>query len=114
MPPASSTLDWKPVPLPLRQPMYGRTVMLEPLDAELHAADLWQAVQGHDEVWQYLFDGPFASAANFTRDIADKQVATDRIFFAIISAEIAAAAGYASFMRMDPANGVIEVGSILL
>ena len=114
MPPASSTLDWKPVPLPLRQPMYGRTVMLEPLDAELHAADLWQAVQGHDEVWQYLFDGPFASAANFTRDIADKQVATDRIFFAIISAEIGAAAGYASFMRMDPANGVIEVGSILL
>ncbi len=39
---------------------------------------------------------------------------TDRIFFATISAEIGAAAGYASFMRMDPANGVIEVGNILL
>jgi RimJ/RimL family protein N-acetyltransferase len=110
----SSALDWKPVPLPLREPIYGRTVMLEPLDAKLHAADLWNAVETHDEVWLYLFDGPYASEENFTRDIAEKQSATDRIFYAIISREIGAAAGYASFMRMDPANGAIEVGNIML
>jgi RimJ/RimL family protein N-acetyltransferase len=110
----SSKLNWKPVSLPLREPMYGRTVMLEPLDADLHAADLWDRVEGHDEVWQYLFDGPYASEEDLTRDIVEKQTATDRIFFAIISAEIGAAAGYASFMRMDPANGVIEVGNIML
>jgi RimJ/RimL family protein N-acetyltransferase len=107
-------LNWRPVPLPLRVPIYGRTVMLEPLDADLHAADLWSAVEGLAEVWQWLFDGPYASEADLTRDIAEKQSATDRIFFAIISAEIGAAAGYASFMRMDPANGVIEVGNIML
>lgn len=94
--------------------MYGRTVMLEPLDAEFHAADLWGAVEGHDEVWQYLFDGPYATEADLTRDIAEKQSAKDRIFYAIISGEIGAAAGYASFMRMDPAHGVIEVGNIML
>jgi len=110
----SSLAAWKPVPLPPRSPVYGRTVMLEPLDAELHAADLWGAVDGHDEIWQYLFDGPYASEAEFTRDIAEKQSATDRIFYAIISGEIGAAAGYASFMRIDPAHGVIEVGNILL
>jgi RimJ/RimL family protein N-acetyltransferase len=100
--------------LPVREIIYGRTVMLEPLDADLHAADLWNAVKGHDEVWQWLFEGPYASLPDFTRDIAEKQAATDRIFFAIISAETGATAGYASFMRIDPANGVIEVGNILL
>jgi len=110
----SSLADWKPVPLPRREPMHGRTVMLVPLDAKLHAADLWNAVKGHDEVWQYLFDGPYPSQADLARDIAVKQSANDRIFYAIISGDIGAAVGYASFMRMDPTNGVIEVGNIML
>ena len=100
--------------MPLREPLYGRTVLLEPLDSKLHAADIWNAVDGHDEVWQWLFDGPYASLADLSRDIAEKESAPDRIFFAIISSEIGAAAGYASFMRMEPAHGVIEVGNILL
>jgi RimJ/RimL family protein N-acetyltransferase len=94
--------------------MYGRTVMLEPLDPALHAADLWNAVRGHDEIWQWLFDGPFATEAEFTADIEAKQAAADRSFFAIISAELGAAAGYASYMRIEPAHGVVEVGNILL
>jgi RimJ/RimL family protein N-acetyltransferase len=110
----SSALDWKPVPLPLREPMNGRTVLLEPLDADLHAADLWGRVEGHDEVWHWLFDGPYASQTDLARDLAEKQSATDRIFYAIIPSDIGAAAGYASFMRMDPAHGVIEVGNIML
>ncbi|MDE3162064.1 MAG: GNAT family N-acetyltransferase [Acidobacteriota bacterium] len=105
---------WKPVPLPRPASLHGRTVMLEPLDAELHAADLWDSVQGHDAVWQWLFDGPFDTESAFTADIHAKQAATDRIFYAFISAEIGAAAGYASFLRMEPAHGVIEVGNILL
>ena len=112
--PNLSPLHWKPVPLPLREPLYGRTVLLEPLDSKLHAADIWNAVDGHDEVWQWLFDGPYASLADLSRDIAEKESAPDRIFFAIISSEIGAAAGYASYMRMEPAHGVVEVGNILL
>ena len=100
--------------MPLREPLYGRTVLLEPLDSKLHAADIWNAVDGHDEVWQWLFDGPYASLADLSRDIAEKESAPDRIFFAIISSEIGAAAGYASYMRMEPAHGVVEVGNILL
>ena len=94
--------------------MYGRTVMLEPLDAALHAADLWNAVRGHDRLWQWLFDGPFTTLGEFTADIEAKQAAADRSFYAIISAEIGSAAGYASYLRMEPAHGVIEVGNILL
>jgi len=93
--------------------MQGRTVALEPLDAARHAAQLWQAVQGHDELWQWLFDGPFANEADFTADIVHKQSAADRIFYTIIPAATGRAAGYASYLRMEPAHGVIEVGNIL-
>ena len=94
--------------------MAGRTVTLEPLDATRHAAPLWRAVEGHDGVWQWLFDGPFPTEAEFTADIAQKQAAADRIFYAIIPAEAGAAVGYASYLRIEPAHGIIEVGNILL
>jgi RimJ/RimL family protein N-acetyltransferase len=124
-----SLADWKPVPLPTRAPMQGRTVTLEPLDAEFHAADLWRVVQGSDQVWQWLSDGPFATESALTASIAAKQSASDAVFYAILTDQIGyppsplsttaalrqrVAEGYASFMRIDPAHGVIEVGNILL
>ncbi len=112
--PAESLEHWKPVPLPRRVPMCGRTVTLEPLDAPRHAARLWQAVRGHDELWTYLFDGPYATENDLAADLALKQAAQDRIFYAIVPASTGAAAGYASYLRMEPAHGVIEVGNILL
>jgi len=88
--------------------------MLEPLDAELHAADLWQAVQGHDDVWTYLADGPYQSEAHFAAALQEKRAGSSAVFFAFLTKLNGCAEGYASFMRMDPANGVIEVGNILL
>ena len=88
--------------------------MLEPLDAELHTADLWQAVHGHDEVWTYLADGPYASEAELHRALEEKQAGSNAVFFALLKEKNGCTEGYASYMRMDPANGVIEVGNILL
>jgi RimJ/RimL family protein N-acetyltransferase len=106
--------DWKPVrpagPVTLR----GRTVTLEPLSAEQHAADLWQAVHGHDEVWSWLFDGPYPTEQDFYKAVQEKENARGTVFLAIVPGPDAKAAGWASFMRMEPAHGVIEVGNILL
>jgi len=110
----SSLAAWKPVPLPLREPLQGRTIVLEPLDAARHTDSIWNAVEGRDEVWQYLFDGPYASQADLARDLAEKQTAADRVFHAIIPYATGQALCYASFMRIDSANGVIEIGNILL
>jgi RimJ/RimL family protein N-acetyltransferase len=88
--------------------------MLEPLNAELHTADLWNAVHGHDEVWTYLADGPYQSEADLRRALEEKQAGSSAVFFAIVPLATGRVAGYASYMRMDPANGVIEVGNILL
>ncbi len=107
-------LHWKPVPRPEPFTLAGRTVTLEPLDVELHAADLWHAVQGHDEVWKYLADGPYANEAELRRALAEKQSGTSAQFFALITEANGCTEGYASYMRMEPAHGVVEVGNILL
>jgi RimJ/RimL family protein N-acetyltransferase len=94
--------------------LYGRSVTLEPLDAACHTAALWQAVSGHDELWTWLFDGPFAAEADLRKAIEAKQAASGFAFLAIVPVETGLAAGWASYLRMEPAHGVIEVGNILL
>jgi RimJ/RimL family protein N-acetyltransferase len=111
---AHSDLDWKPAALPVRVSLSGRYVTLEPLDAERHAADLWRAVKGHDELWTWLFDGPYASEADLRLAIEVRQAASGFIFLAIVPVATGQAAGWASFLRMEPVHGVIEVGNILL
>ena len=44
----------------------------------------------------------------------EKQAGAAALFFAIVPRTGGRAEGYASYMRMDPGNGVIEVGNILL
>jgi len=111
---STSPLNWKPVPTVAPVTLRGRTVTLEPIDAERHAAGLWQAVQGHDDLWTWLFDGPFATEAALRQSLEEKQAGKSAVFLAIIPNETAKAAGYASFMRIEPAHGVVEVGNILL
>jgi RimJ/RimL family protein N-acetyltransferase len=98
------------VPATLR----GRYVTLEPLQAERHAAALWQAVRGQDELWTWLADGPFSTESELREALAQKQAATAAAFLALIPAATGKAAGYASYMRIEPAHGVLEVGNILL
>ncbi|MDE3189041.1 MAG: GNAT family N-acetyltransferase [Acidobacteriota bacterium] len=110
----ANLLPREPLSLPRPVTLRGRTVTLEPLDAARHTAALWGAVRGHDELWTWLWDGPYASEVKLRRAIAEKQVAASTVFLAIVPTETGLAAGYASYMRMEPAHGVVEVGNILL
>jgi RimJ/RimL family protein N-acetyltransferase len=101
-------------------------VTLEPLDADRHSVDLWKAIRGHDEVWTWLADGPYASESALHAALAEKQTSQNAVFLAILPTPDAQlpdsqcvpgpqpAAGYASYMRIEPAHGVVEVGNILL
>jgi RimJ/RimL family protein N-acetyltransferase len=111
--PATEPLVWKPVPLAGPVTLRGRTVTLEPLNAERHAAALWKALRGHDELWTWLPYGPFATEFDLRRHIEEKQAATGFVFLAIVPAATGLAEGWASYMRMEPAHGVIEVGYVL-
>jgi RimJ/RimL family protein N-acetyltransferase len=103
-----------PAPSPGPVTLRGRSVSLEPLDAERHTPALWKAIQGHDELWAWLFDGPYSSEEALRQAIREKQAAKSAVFLAILPHATGQAAGYASFMRAEPAHGVVEVGNILL
>ena len=72
------------------------------------------AVEGRDNVWDYLSDGPYRSEADFQAALAKKENGVAAVFLAIVPQTSGKAEGYASYMRMEPAHGVIEVGNILM
>jgi RimJ/RimL family protein N-acetyltransferase len=111
--PTAEPLDWKPVPLAGPVTLRGHAVTLEPLNADRHGAALWEALRGHDLLWAWLPYGPFASESDLRRHIEEKQAATGFVFLAIVPAATGLAEGWASYMRMEPAHGVIEVGYVL-
>jgi len=114
MPEHNPLSRWHSRPLPGPETHEGRYVRLVLLSAESHTADLWDGVQGHDEVWDYLADGPYAAEADLAAAIEQKAAGTVAVFLAIVPKSSGRAEGYASYMRIDPANGVLEVGNILM
>jgi len=104
---------WKPRPRPARAPMTGRTCRLEPL-TETHLEDLWTANTADKEgrMWAYLGVGPFTDKAVYRKWLTEAATSDDPLFFAIVEAATGRALGVASYLRIDPANGVIEVGHL--
>jgi RimJ/RimL family protein N-acetyltransferase len=105
---------WAPPARPPRESMIGRTCRTEPLDAERHAVDLHEAnlLDTGGGNWTYLPYGPFAALGDYRVWLASVAGATDPQFHAIIDLATGQAVGVASYLRIDPAAGSIEVGHI--
>jgi RimJ/RimL family protein N-acetyltransferase len=103
---------WKPPPPPPRTPIEGRYCRLEPLEAH-HARDLW-AANAHDtdhRNWTYLPYGPYAAFEEYANWIEHARATSDPLFYAVMTPS---AAGVASYLRIMPDAGSIEVGHINL
>lgn len=90
----------------------GQYCRLEPLVAEKHAALLFRAYVGHDHVWQYLPYGPFSSSSQYHRWMRETESEPGVEFFAIRNLQSGTFEGVASFLRIAPQAGSIEVGHI--
>lgn len=103
---------WKAPSHPGDVTLSGTYAQLEPLTAERHAADLFRANQSDDAIWDYLPYGPFASAAAYHRWVVGVAGQSDPQFLAIRNAETGRFEGVASYLRIKPDAGSIEVGHI--
>jgi len=107
-------IDWQRRQHPRGAIMQGRLCRLEPIDAERHAADLFAAFcldrEAHN--WTYLPYGPFQTETDLRDWISSICLGDDPCFFSVIDLASGQAVGVASYLRIDPANGVIEVGHI--
>ena len=106
--------NWTPPPYPPRTILAGRLCRLEPLDPKQHAADLYAAnsLDTEGRNWTYLAHGPFATFEDYLHWVESVYRKDDPQFYAIVDNATDKAVGVASYLRIDPANGVIEVGSL--
>ena len=109
-----SLTGWRPPPAPARESMAGGFCTLEPLDIQAHSAALFAA--NADDVqhrnWTYLPYGPFSGFSDYTKWMESECLGADPLFFAILPKEAGVPLGLASFMRITPAGGSIELGHI--
>ena len=94
--------------------MEGRFCRLVPLDPAKHARELFEAnsLDKEGRNWTYLFVGPFADFESYSGWLEKVAKSDDPLFHTIIDKETGKAVGVATFMRIDRASGVIEVGNI--
>ena len=92
----------------------GNLVNLKPLVSNQFANELFQsnAIDKDDLNWTYLPYGPFENLEDYSKWIESFEGSNDPVFFAIISKKLKKAIGIASYLRINPAIGSIEVGHI--
>lgn len=103
---------WTPPPHPPRTALEGRYTTLDPLQADLHADDLFRANRVDDAVWSYLPYGPFATVAEYSHWMAQATIGEDPRFFAICPHDAGQALGVISYLRIQPVAGTIEIGHV--
>jgi RimJ/RimL family protein N-acetyltransferase len=106
--------DWRAPDPPSSQPMVGRTCRLEVLDPERHAKELHAAnmLDTEHRIWTYLAYGPFVSPSEYRKWADEVSKGSDPLFHAIVDTATGKAVGVASYLRINPAIGSIEVGHI--
>lgn len=92
----------------------GQYTRLSPLSAAQHTAELFAQTAGHDWIWDYMPVGPFPSQAALQDFLQTAEASTDPVFYAIKDKAEDKVLGFASFLRINPEDGVIEVGFILM
>jgi RimJ/RimL family protein N-acetyltransferase len=105
---------WKGAQAPGREPMLGRYCRIEPVNVERHAEDLYDAYSSAADgrAWTYLTVGPFESLTAYREHLTRMAASADPLQFAVIDLATGKAVGTLALMRIDPANGVIEVGHV--
>jgi RimJ/RimL family protein N-acetyltransferase len=100
---------------PEKKPLAGALAVLEPLETERHARELYAASHDTDDarrVWTFLPDGPFDDLTAFTAWTDVMSTAPDRISYAIRDRSSGRAAGMASYIDIQPSHGSVEIGYI--
>jgi RimJ/RimL family protein N-acetyltransferase len=105
---------WQVPPTPPRQDLAGTHCRLEPLDPARHAAALAAAfaVESDARMWTYLPYGPFATPADYQAWMEATCLGADPLFFAIVDLATGQPTGVASYLRISPAAGSIEIGHL--
>ena len=104
---------WSPRPRPDAVTLEGRYVVVEPLSLD-HAEPLLATVCGPDDrsLWTSRATEPPADVAEMTEFIARTLDTPDLLTFVLVPRD-GPPSGLASYTRLDPATGQVEVAGVL-
>lgn len=107
--------DWTPRALPEKKIFHGQSCDLEPLSADLHGRDLFDAFSaapdGRD--WTWLSIGPFAEFSDLYEVLNTIEHSDTNLHFAIIDLSTQKAIGTIALIQPDTLNGKVEMGYVL-
>ncbi|GHB21633.1 GNAT family N-acetyltransferase [Salinicola rhizosphaerae] len=114
--------DWQPPAWPNGDTLEGRLCRVEALIPERHASSLWQAWSVADPAvpadadgkarWIYLGGRAFDDQAGCERWLEAMTADESLVCYAIIDAASGDAVGMATYLRIVPVDGAIEIGHL--
>jgi RimJ/RimL family protein N-acetyltransferase len=113
--PLGERLDWTPAKPPARAPLRGSYVLLRPVNAAIDAQPLYAVSHlpdGDPAIWTYLPDGPYESVDHLRQVLAWAETSKDPLYFTLVRLSDERPLGLASYLRITPEFGVIEIGHI--
>ena len=113
--PLGETVDWTGAESPGGTELRGSHVVLRPIDPESDAEQLYAVShlpKGDPTIWTYLPDGPYENIEEYRQMLDWAQTSTDPIFFTLVRLTDERPLGCASYLRITPEFGVIEIGHI--
>ena len=105
------SINFKKAKLPNKNFLKGTYTILEPINISKHANELFDNFlkdnKGKD--WIYMPEGPFKKISTFKKYLKSKK---NIFFYAIYSKRLKTYCGLASYLRIKPKIGSIEIGYI--
>ena len=107
-------VKFKKTKLPSKKKLIGKYCFLEPINIRKHSKDLYKnySLDKKNVIWTYLPYGPFKSHGSFKKWLKSFCLNKDPFFYAIYSKKHNQYCGMASYLRITPEHGSIEVGHI--
>lgn len=106
---------WSPAATPVATELRGQHVVVRPVNADTDAEPLYAVSHlpdGDPSVWTYLSDGPYESVERLHKRLEQAQTSTDRVYFTVVRAVDQRPLGWASYLRITPVYGVLEIGHL--
>ena len=110
-----AAIDWTPAALPVGMALRGRFVLLRPVDPAFDAEPLYEVSHppgGDQAIWTYLPTGPYETAEALRKRLRAVAESDDPLFFTLVRLPEELPQGMATYLRMEPEHGVIEIGHI--
>ena len=107
-------VHFKKAKFPSNRKIIGRYSYLEPIKINRHANDLFNnySLDNTNTLWTYMPYGPFKDLLSFKNYLKKKCLNKNPFFYAIYSKRFKSFCGLASYLRIKPEIGTIEVGWI--